>query len=188
VAVSSLEFRFDFERALQAAGVLLSYERARRMNFMRLLKLLYVADRESLAETGRPITGDRAVALKRGPVLGRVYDLIKGQSPRAGEWGRFILTDRYEVELVGEPGRGKLSRQDVARLRAVYDRYRDLDEWALSEETHNFPEWRQHFPGGDGCADIPWEDALAAAGRADLAEDAARDERARRLFDRVFGG
>jgi hypothetical protein len=32
-------------------------------------KLLYLADRESLKKTGRPITGDRVVAMEHGPVL-----------------------------------------------------------------------------------------------------------------------
>src|SRR5438552_3980832 len=111
-----MHFLFHFKKALQATAVLLGYERGRRMSYMRLLKLLYVADRESLGRTGRPITGDRAVAMKRGPVLNRVYDLIRGQSARAGEWDQFIHTDRYQVELVGEPGRAELSKGEVAKL------------------------------------------------------------------------
>jgi uncharacterized phage-associated protein len=181
-----MNFRFHFTRALQAVGVLLEYEKSRRMSSLRLLKLLYVADRESLAETGRPITGDRAIAMKRGPVLSRVYDLIRGQAPRAGEWDRFAHTDRYEIELVADPGRGDLSKGEVAKLLAVSDRY--LDEWQLSEETHQFAERQKHFPGGSGTADIPWEDALAALGRTELTPSIERDEADRRFFDQLFGG
>ena len=53
-----MTFRFDYDKALQAAGVLLSLD-GDRMERIRLLKLLYIADRELLAETGRTITGDR---------------------------------------------------------------------------------------------------------------------------------
>ena len=56
-----MHFHFDFDKTLQAAGVLLDAD-DKRMEYMRLLKLLYVTDRESLAETGRTLTGDRAVA------------------------------------------------------------------------------------------------------------------------------
>jgi uncharacterized phage-associated protein len=182
-----MQFCFHLNRALQAASVLLEYEKSRRMSTMRLLKLLYVADRESLAEMGRPITGDHAVAMKRGPVLSHVYALIRGQAARAGEWDRFIHTDRYEVELVADPGRGELSKAEVAKLLAVSQRYRDLDEWELSDVTHGFAEWKTHFPGGNGMGDIPWEDALAAQGRGEWAAAVERDEADRRFFDQLFG-
>ena len=181
-------FQFDFQKALQAVAVLLEYERMRRMSYMRLLKLLYIADRECLLLTGKTITGDNAYAMKRGPVLSRVYDLIRGQSPRAGDWDQFVHTDRYEVELVSDPGRGELSRYEVAKLKEVSDRYRDLDEWALSDETHKLTEWSKNFPGGDAAGPIPWDDVFASAGCPEMAEEARRDEATRRLFDKVFGG
>jgi uncharacterized phage-associated protein len=51
-----MHFHFDFDKALQAAGVLLDAD-DNRMEAMRLLKLLYITDRELLAETGRTLTG-----------------------------------------------------------------------------------------------------------------------------------
>src|ERR1700682_886417 len=117
-----MEFSFDFARTVQAVSVLLDLQRSRRMNYMRLLKLLYIADRESLLETGAPITGDRPVAMKRGPVLSHVYNLIKGESTDAGRWEEFVHKDDYEVELLKDPGRGKLSRYDIAKLTEIWTR------------------------------------------------------------------
>lgn len=51
-----IAFSFNFEKALQAAGVVLG-EHHGRMKSIRLLKILYIADRELLAETGRTLTG-----------------------------------------------------------------------------------------------------------------------------------
>jgi uncharacterized phage-associated protein len=76
----NMTFRFDFEKTLQAAGILLSLD-GLRMDRIRLLKLLYIVDRELLVQAGRPLTGDVAVAMNYGPVLSRVYDLIRG-----GRW------------------------------------------------------------------------------------------------------
>lgn len=92
---------------------------------------------------GHTITGDHAGAMKRGPVSSQVYDLIRGLSSRAGDWGRLIRTERYEVELVAETGRGELSKGEVQTLLEVSERYRDLDEWSLSDETH---EWQLAIP------------------------------------------
>ena len=75
-----MEFFFDERKAAQAASVLLDRHEG-RMPYIKLLKLLYLADREALIETGLPITGDRFVSLKFGPVLSRVLDLIKDSSP-----------------------------------------------------------------------------------------------------------
>src|SRR5438105_515531 len=105
-----MNFRFDLQKTMQAVGVLLDYQRSRRMSYMRLLKLLYIADREALAETGHTITGDQAVAMKRGPVLSRTHDLIRGESSQSGEWEKYIHRDCFEVELLENPGRGDLSR------------------------------------------------------------------------------
>ncbi|MGE0134681.1 MAG: hypothetical protein AB7L91_10365 [Dehalococcoidia bacterium] len=48
-----MQFVFDERRAAQAAAQLLEL-RGGRMPYMKLIKLLYWADRESLIETGTP--------------------------------------------------------------------------------------------------------------------------------------
>lgn len=72
-------------KTLQAVAVLLELDGG-RMARIRLLKLLYIVDRELLADVARPLTGARVVAMKYGPVLSQVYDLIKGEAARAGVW------------------------------------------------------------------------------------------------------
>src|SRR6516162_8534668 len=160
-----MNFRFNFDKALQAAGVLLSLD-GDRMEQIRLLKLLYIADRELLVETGKTITGDRAVAMRHGPVLSQVYDLVRGESSSAGEWGRSIRTVNHAVELRKDPGRGELSRGEIEKLTEVTDRYRHVDDWALSEATHDFEEWSKNFTE-EAVAPIPWRDVLAAQGKED---------------------
>ncbi len=46
-----MHLRFNFEKSLQAAGYLLELH-GDRMEYVRLLKLLYIADREMMAEAG----------------------------------------------------------------------------------------------------------------------------------------
>jgi hypothetical protein len=68
----------------------------------------------------------------------------------------------------------------------VTDRYRDVDDWALSEATHQFEEWSRNFTESD-IASIPWRDVLAAQGREELVEIIERDEADRRYLDELFG-
>jgi len=48
------------------------------MNYLKLMKLLYLADRESMRRNGRPISGDRYVSMDHGPVLSQTLNLING--------------------------------------------------------------------------------------------------------------
>jgi uncharacterized phage-associated protein len=180
-----MTFRFNFEKTLQAAGVLLSLD-GDQMEPIRLLKLLYIADRELLAETGRTITGDRAVAMDHGPVLTQIDNLIKGEATRAGEWNQHIHTIGHRLELKRDPGRGELSRGEIQKLNELTDRYRNVDDWRLSEMTHDFREWLDCFrPGASNP--IPWQSVLAAQGKQDFLEIIERDEADREYLDQLFG-
>jgi len=180
-----MTFRSNFEKSLQAAGVLLGLD-GNRMERIRLLKLLYIADRELLGETGRTITGDRVVAMDHGPVLSEVYDLIKGQASRAGEWNQHVHTANRSVELRKDPGRGELSRREVEKLTEVTDRYRDVDDWSLSGITHGFAEWSLNFREGTSSP-IPWLDVLSAQGKEEFVEIVELEEADRCYLEDVFG-
>lgn len=179
-------FAFKFDKAVQAVAYLLHRESSGEMNYMRLLKILYIADRESIRKTGRPITGDRVAAMKQGPVLSELLDLIKGVHLRCPEWAKFIRRDEYNVRLVGEPGLANLSRFEIETLERVAEEHRSHDEWAMVELTHKFPEWQKNNPG-ESRRWIPFKDVLEAVGRlADLSE-IEEDARADRAFARLFG-
>jgi uncharacterized phage-associated protein len=184
-----MQLRFNFEKSLQAAGVLLHLEEG-RMPYLRLLKLLYIADREMLASTASPITGDRGYAMKYGPVLSHLYNLIKGSGPRFEDWDRHIRTQGYAVKLADDPGRGKLSRGEIEKLVEVSERYRNKDQWELSDLTHDFPEWKSHWPdeAESGSFPIPWEEMLTAQGEdAETIQTVEEEERARNYIDGLFG-
>jgi uncharacterized phage-associated protein len=180
-----MKFRFNFERTLQASAVLLRRD-GKRMSRLRLLKLLYIADRELLARKGRTITGDRILAMKYGPVLGQTYDLIKGLEARAGEWDEFVHSEGHAIELRRDPGLDDLSKAEIAKLQEVADRYRDVDDEDLSMLTHDFPEWKNHAVTS-GAEPIPWEEVLAAQNKEDILEIAESNAATSRSLDELFG-
>ena len=183
-----ITFKFNFEKAVQAAGVVLRLHHG-RMEYLRLLKILYIADRELLAETGRTLTGDRAVAMKNGPVLSEVYDLLKGQAARAGEWDAAIRTEKYEVVLREPVPVGKLTKAEANKLTQLCDRYRDTNSYDLSELTHDFAEWAEKFDAK--CPNPPqsiaWETALTGQGRAYLIGEVVQRLRDRESAAAAFG-
>jgi uncharacterized phage-associated protein len=181
-----MHFAFDFEKTLQAAAELLRHEPHTQMSRIRLLKLLYIADREALKETGRPITGDAVVAMRHGPVLSRLYDIVKGESSDSPAFDGCVTQQGYQLFLAKDPGKGRLNRYEVRKLKEVSERYRERDEWAISEETHGFPEWEKNDPG-DSSRPIPLEDILSAVGHSPerieaIKRDAARIVKMHGLF------
>lgn len=184
-----MQLEFHFTRALQSTAALLRNNPGRRMNYMRLLKLLYIVERELLAQNALSLTGDRPVAMQRGPVLSQTYDLILGKGEGAGDWAKHIATQHYDVVMTIDPGHGLLSNAILAKLEEVSKRYEDMDEWDMVEETHKLDEWRKNFPaGGKSAYPFSWDDALAAQGKSQLISQIESDERASSLFDAMARG
>jgi uncharacterized phage-associated protein len=158
-------FRFSTKKMIQAVGVLLRQARG-RMGQLRLLKLLYIADRQHLQAFQRPIVGTRLVAMKNGPLHSEVYDLVKGEHVAEPLWSEYIRREGYEVELSKDPGVSELSAAEVRTLTTTFDRYQTLGEWDLAEVTHDFPEWIESYPdqSENTSHTIPFDSLLNAIG------------------------
>lgn len=161
---------FTIEKAIQASAVVLTSTFSRRMGRLRLIKLLYIADRESIQETAHSITADDVYAMDHGPVLTNIYNCIRARGPLASDWERYIQSlGPREIEVAVEPGTGLLSRWEEAKLREVTRRYEQWEDYELAELTHRFPEYINNKPPQGSSRPIPERDILVAVG---LGEDA----------------
>jgi len=147
----SSPFHFHYHKGAQAVATLLRSESPRRMNYYRLLKLVYMADRLSVAETGRPIVGGKLIAMERGPLHSTFLDLIKGKDSETPWWSTFFHTHKYELEMVGDPGNGELSPREIDLLNRVSAEHEAEDEWAVGELTHDFAEFQKNKPPKGAC-------------------------------------
>jgi hypothetical protein len=184
----STPFHFHYAKAAQAAATLLRTEPGRKMNYYRLLKLLYIADRESLEKTGRPIIGGRLVAMNRGPLHSALYDLINGKDSQIAFWSEYFQTDPHEHELVlrNDPGNDALCKLEIDLLNDIRDAHNTEDDFAVGELTHEFQEFIKNEPGRGSSKTIPFEDLLAAV-RPNDGDAIIRDAETKALFDRTFG-
>ncbi|MEX0867911.1 MAG: Panacea domain-containing protein, partial [Pirellulales bacterium] len=103
---------FDIDKTIQSSAYLLKLTNG-RSNYMRLLKLLYLAERLSLQNRKSPISGDRPIAMERGPVPSRTLDMIKGHDPKASQWDAYFSRDNYDILLDDDPGNLALSRAEL---------------------------------------------------------------------------
>lgn len=186
-----IRFPFEPQKMVQAIGVLMRADGVGKMNYMRLLKLLYFADRESMREAGKPLTGDEPYAMEHGPVLSTTYNLMKGERCAGSEvWDAVFQTDGYDLVMVGRVGTKKLSPFEVTLLEDLAQTHRGKNQWDLRDYAHNnFGEFKKHDPrrhGLSGRERIPFEDILRSLGRradiASITKNAEADMAAAELF------
>jgi len=142
-----MALRFDEAKATQAAAFILKL-RGGQMHYVKLIKLLYLADREALIRWGIPITTDRYVSMDHGPVLSNIFNLITEEVPKP-TWSRFISAPlgEYEVKLLQEAPTDRLSRAEENLLREIYEQYGYRNRWDIVKNVmHKLPEWT--YPEG----------------------------------------
>lgn len=133
---------FNERKVTEAAALLLDL-RGGQMHFLKLLKLLYIADREALSRWGIPITNDNYVSMDNGPVLSRTYNLIRDGGSRF--WSEYISAQfgDYEVRLRDKmPEIQKLSSAEEKLLNEIFAEFGNRNRWDLVDATHNFGEWQ----------------------------------------------
>lgn len=164
--------KYREDKATQAAAYLLNLHEG-VMAYMKLIKLLYVADRVTLLKYGRPITYDNYYSLDRGPILSKTLDLITEGSPR-GEteyWTKYISEPiGYTVRLADDCPPDELSDAECSILDLVNEQFGHYDRWALVDLLHKkLPEWNN--PHGSAIP-ITYASIFEAAERdGDEAED-----------------
>ena len=166
---------FNEAKATQAAAHIL-HLRGGSMSYVKLIKLLYLADREALIRWGRPITTDRYVSLDIGPVVNRVYELIRGEpAPNSmWIWRKFISApENYEVRLMNDPGSSELTRPELDLMDEVFAQHGRQSRWSVVDYTRSLPEWS--YPDG-GALPIEYHDILKAAHKTET-EISAVEER-----------
>ncbi len=135
------------------------------MSYLKLIKLLYLADREALLKWGRSVTTDRYVSMDKGPVVSRILDLAT-EDPVPGQshfWNEHISEpSNYEIALKADPGRDEISDAEISILETVFKEHGKKSRWDLVKFTHKLPEWED--PHG-GAIPIEVRDILRLAGK-----------------------
>jgi len=168
--------RFDEAKATEATALFLQL-RGGQMHYMKLIKLLYLADREALLRWGIPITTDSYVSMDHGPVVSTIYNLIRRLIERP-TWTEFISVPmgdcNKEVSLLKKELKlSRLSRAEEKLIKQVFDKYGHWNRYTLRDFVmHRLPEWQD--PEGTSIP-IPISDILKAGGESE--EEIAAIER-----------
>ncbi len=122
--MASLKFRFDLDKLVNALAYFAD-SGVGDLTKLKAAKLLYLTDQRHLFGYGRPITGDRYIAMDLGPVPESAYQLI-GRLSEPSE-----VDDPVRQSAIGRLSVHKGMFQTYAVLRAK--RKPDMDVFSESE-------------------------------------------------------
>lgn len=146
---------FNEKKAAQVAAFFLfkASQRGANITLLKLMKLMYLAERDSYRQYGEPIIGDALVSMPNGPVLSSTLDLINfgSQKNLVGGWDTLIAECSgrdmalQSPELVkSEDDLRELSESDLEILQSVWSVFGNRSAFWLRDYTHNpenCPEW-----------------------------------------------
>ena len=158
--------KFREDKATQAAYILIQKEGG-IINYMKLIKLMYVADRKRVLARGRPITFDAYYSLDRGPILSKTLNLItEGSAPGVDSvWMQYISIPQSYMVQIKEGGcpLNVLSEAEIETLEQTYNELGDFNHWELVDWSHeNLEEWQD--PEGSAIP-IKYHDILIRGGK-----------------------
>jgi uncharacterized phage-associated protein len=140
-----MQLRFDIRKTIAAVAFLMDREDGHLDMFLGL-KMLYLADKESLVRWGKTITGDSFVSLPRGPVLSEVYNLFKGVAPQEHqkEWDAYFSERvNHSIHLLQPVPFGLLSEREMERLEEARTQINKFAPWDVARWLHDTcPEWQ----------------------------------------------
>ncbi len=141
---------FNEKKAAQVAAFFLIQANA-GLTILKLMKLMYLAERRSFESYGEGLVGDRLVSMPHGPVLSITHNYMNGELPSAvGGWDTWIV-DRAGHELSLNESKStasvddllELSDADVMVLNDTWQQFGTMTGWQLRDYTHaHCPEWK----------------------------------------------
>jgi uncharacterized phage-associated protein len=159
-------FNFDHKKATQTLNFFAS-KAGGKINKMKALKLIFLADRYHLRKYGRLVTDDCYVAMEYGPVPSTVRNIAEADKYLSKTFKKYAsryikrIESGRRIESHEPVDESYFSDSDVEALNFAWNNFGHLDEWGISDFTHNYPEWERHessILSGSKVEDIILED------------------------------
>lgn len=139
---------FDYKKATQAINYLTKKEGG-KIDKLKLIKLVYFADRYHLRKFGRPIVNDAYFAMPYGPVGSSVKDIAEFSDFLAEEENdyasQFISRGSSDntVVSISDVDKDVFSDSELEALNFSYNEFGNFPASKLVDLAHKYPEWNR---------------------------------------------
>ena len=175
---------FREDKATAMTAFFLSKTQDRKLNDIKLMKLLYIAERTSLERYATPISYDQFCSMEHGPVLSGTYELLTDKE-KTPTWDKhisplslYVFGGDQSVSLLEDISWDEILRQcDVEILDYVWDTFGHMSKWQIKKYCHdNFPEYDERPEAMKTSIGLDLETIFVALGdNQELAAEKAED-------------
>lgn len=180
------QWGYNARKAAQAAAYY-ALKAGGEINVLKLVKILYLTEREFMIRYDDPMFYDRFVSMDHGPVPSITLNLINGLN-ESEDWSEFlsgrsghdigVANDNISVDSLDE-----LSRADIDVLADLWEKFSGFNRYQLRDYTHKYcPEWED--PHGSSTP-IPHERVFKFLDKEDSAELSNDIEKHRHLANNL---
>ncbi|MEY2502289.1 MAG: hypothetical protein QOI07_2623 [Verrucomicrobiota bacterium] len=157
-----MNFPIDNTKATEAVARLLE-RGGGKADYLRIVKLIYLADRDSIIRRGVPIVGGSYFSMRCGPTVGEVMKFANLERHNA-EWEKHISPRQGNTLVLKEaPEYNHLSQSELDILDGVVEEHAARSTWGLVKWCHVY--CREYERVWLGRKDIHVESILRAGGK-----------------------
>lgn len=139
---------YNEKKAAQVAAFFLQSSGS-KMSLLKLMKLMYLAERQSLETYGEPMIGDKLCSMEHGPVLSHTLNHINGVRQSSPDGWDSWVSDRsnHELALIRDINDIRedlllLSDADIEILENLWVKFGNFTAFELRDYTHEAcEEW-----------------------------------------------
>ncbi len=137
---------FDYKKAVQAINYFAKKEGG-KIDKLKLIKLIYFADRYHIRKYGRPIINDTYLAMPLGAVGSSTKDIVDSSRFLAEEecsYAKgFFHTAGNSVTSIADIDSDVFSKSDIEALDFSYNVFGNHKASYLVDICHKYPEWEK---------------------------------------------
>jgi len=150
----AIQFNMNTQKAIEAVLWIIQNGES---NMYNIWKVLFAAEKHHINKYGRPITGDKYIAMEYGTVPSWLYDASKIRKQGLG-----FYKDNNTLVKEREPMMAYLSKSDVKALEFGLKEYRGLSFGEVMKKNHKESAWAKNYDirGDNDSAPIPFEDII----------------------------
>lgn len=137
---------FDYKKAVQAINYFAKKEGG-KIDKLKLIKLIYFADRYHIRKYGRPIINDAYLAMPLGAVGSSTKDIVDSSRFLAEDecsYAKgFFHTAGNSVTSIADIDSDVFSKSDIEALDFSYNAFGNYKASYLVNICHKYPEWKK---------------------------------------------
>ncbi len=172
---------FDIDKLIGFAAYVMNSMNVKSMQYIMLIKLMYLSDRKFIELYDRTISNDDMVSMDHGPVLSRLLNLIHGEclDSLQKSWNLCFSTTRYNIAFTDNGEKASknvenLSKAEMKVIDEIVAKFGSWNVWTLIDDyLHKLPEWEN--PHGSSIP-IKFESLMKCFNKSDEEIQAVQEE------------